>query len=429
VGSDKKCYSSCPIEQNKKYHNYNDNICIESCASTGNSNKCHKDGDTVCYPSCNDIPAGPNGKYLFEMDGQTAGEKICSDVIPLNCLLYEIVGGVKKCIDTCTKKFVKDKECLAQCEGYKANYIDSNNGNICLTSLNECFSNNYIYYNTNSNKCWNELPTGYIIKSENDGKYEVIQGCGDDLLEHEGTTPLKCISFEKCKELGKFKKGIKCVTNCDSTDYKYDQECISSCNTGTGHDYYKHDTKDCIPNCSGAHLYHKENDYECFTSCNEIDTSGTYNNLRGNVCSSYSCTYYHTIENNVKKCYENIQECVQAGYSYLKENTNECISESECTDFKVKEIQNANGEIVELGKCFSDAESCKAIGYNFYNLNLKECWKDSCKDGLLTIILDIDGQPNIKEHEYADHSKENCVSSCPEGHFPSGNYCKKKMFN
>jgi len=431
VGTDKKCYSSCPIEQNKKYHIYNSNTCIENCASD-TINKYHKDGDTVCYPSCNDIPAGSNGKYLFEMDGQVAGEKICSDVFPLNCNYYEIDGGVKKCISTCNKKFLKGKECLIQCDGYKANYNEdvSSVGNICLENLNECFSNNYNYYNTNSRKCWSSLTTGYYIKSENDGKFEVIQGCGDDLLLLDEATPSKCVSLEKCKELGKFKKDIKCVDTCDSTDYIYNSECISSCNTGTGHDYYNQGTKICIPNCSEPYLYHKENDYECFTSCNDINPSGTYNNLRGNICSNIQCPYYHKIDNNVKKCYESAEECVQAGYEYFKDDGKECISESECTDFKIKIERNSNGQIVELGKCFSAVEKCKAIGYNFYNLNLKECWKDSCKDGLLTMILDIDGQPNVYEYEYTvdpdDHRKENCVSSCPEGHLLSGNYCKKK---
>ena len=427
VSSDQKCYSSCPIELNKKYHNYNGNTCIDNCASDAN-NKYHKDGDTVCYPSCNDIPAGPNGKYLFEMDGQASGEKICSDVIPLSCLYYEIDVGVKKCISTCNKKFLKGQECLAQCDGYKANYDEAGTSvrNICLTGLNECFSNGYNYYNTNSRKCWETLITGYYIKSENDGKFEVIQGCGDDLLELDGETPLKCVSFEKCKELGKFKKGIKCVTNCEGTDYKYNSECISSCSTGTGHDYYNHGTKICISNCSGDHLYHKENDYECFTSCNDIDPSGTYNNLRGNICSNNPCPYYHTIENNVQKCYETPEDCVQAGYEYFKDNEKECISESECTDFKIKTERNSDGRIVEFGKCFTVVSKCIEKGYNFYNLAQKECWKDSCKDGLLTIIKNIDGQPNVYEYEYTDHSKENCVSSCPEDHLPSGNYCKAK---
>ena len=239
-------------------------------------------------------------------------------------------------------------------------------------------------------------------------------------------TPLKCVSFEKCKELGKFKKGIKCVTNCEGTDYKYNSECISSCSTGTGHDYYNHGTKICISNCSGDHLYHKENDYECFTSCNDIDPSGTYNNLRGNICSNNPCPYYHTIENNVQKCYETPEECVQAGYEYFKDNEKECISESECTAFKIKTERNSDGRIVEFGKCFTFVSKCIEKGYNFYNLAQKECWKDSCKDGLLTIIKNIDGQPNVYEYEYIDHSKENCVSSCPEDHLPSGNYCKAK---
>ena len=430
VDSEKKCYSSCPIT--KKYHNYNDNACLVNCASDEN-NKCHKDGDTVCYPSCKDIPAGPNGQYLFEIDGDESGEKICSDVIPNNCLLYKNVSGVKKCIgiNDCDKKFKKGKECKDDCDGYKANYVQTNNGNICLTSLNECFSNEYIYYNTNSQKCWNSLPSNYYIKSVNDGKIEVVEDCGDNLFKYEAEAhSKKCISFEECQSLQKIIKGDLCTSVTDCTDFIYNSKCISSCLIGTGHEYYNHDTKICIPKCSLPNLYHLENEFECYASCNEIGTTGAYNNLRGNICSESSCSFYHTIENNVKKCYESQEECIKAGYEYLRENSaelKECIFESECTTFKVEPIRSSNGEITTLGKCFSNAERCKANSYFFYNLNAKECWKNSCKDGFKTMQLGADGHP--KEYVYTDNTKETCVSSCPQENYSLiGNYCIKKCF-
>jgi len=438
VDSEQKCYSSCPNTPNKKYHNYDDNKCLESCDSNTNTYKCHKYGDTVCYPSCNDIPEGSNGKYLFETDEEGESDvKICWDVTPPNCLFYTTDNnGVKKCTSTCDTNFKKGDKCLDDCDGYKADFNEENEINICLSNLDECISKNYIYFNTNLMECWSSpslIPDDYYIKSENEGKYEVIESClGDLLILTLGSEqPSKCISLEDCKMQGKIKKDNNCISISDCENFIYNSECITSCRTGTGHDYYNNENKMCLPNCSVANLYQKENDYGCFTSCNDIpalDPEEKYNNLRGNICSKRPCSFYHTIENNVKKCYESPEECIKVGYEYLKENNgviNECILESECTNYKVKEVRNSNDEIVALGKCFSSNDKCRENGYYFYNSLAMECWKDSCKEGLKPMQLGADGKP--KEYVNTNNGKkETCVSECPEDHSQSGNYCIKK---
>ena len=428
----KICYSSCPNELTKKYHDYNDNTCLQSCSSTGI--RCHKDGDTVCYPSCKDIPEGPNGKYLFQVDDETDNNiKICFDVNPPNCLFYITdSNGVKVCSTsgTCSKRFKKGEECLDDCDGYKANYVETNNGNICLSSLIECFSKGYKYYNTNSKKCWESMPTDSYIKSVNDGKKEVVEDCGNDLFKYvESGQENKCISFEDCLSLGeKIIKGDACLPKNDCAAFIYNSKCISSCQISTDHKYYNHNTKICITGCSLPYLYHQENGYECYRSCNEITPAETYNNLRGNICSEIPCSYYHTIDNtnNIKKCYDSQEECIDAGYEYLKENNdviNECIFEAECEGFKVEEVRNKNRKIVTLGKCFPSVERCRANGYYFYNSEAKECWKDSCKEPFKAMQLDNDGHP--EEYEVGD-KKETCVYSCPQDYSFLGNYCKKK---
>ena len=67
-----------------KFREINSNFCRDSCPS-GNEYHIEVEGETICYPSCKDIPPGPNGKYLYEIEKTSPGsggtsEKICSDI-------------------------------------------------------------------------------------------------------------------------------------------------------------------------------------------------------------------------------------------------------------------------------------------------------------------------------------------------------------
>jgi len=63
IGSNKICYNVCPV--GNQYHDSGSNRCITKCGES-NDNKYHINGETVCYSSCDSIPEGPNGKYLYE---------------------------------------------------------------------------------------------------------------------------------------------------------------------------------------------------------------------------------------------------------------------------------------------------------------------------------------------------------------------------
>ena len=419
------CYSNCPFEYG--YHDFDSNKCIQKCGDENNSYKSHIDGEIICYPSCNVIPAGPNGKYLYQIERTTeVGINICSDNIPIDCQFYYVDEQLKKCTSACSSyKFKKGKECTNECYGFKANYVDTNNENVCFDNLNDCFSGAivYNYYNIYSKMCWNSLPSGYYIKTINDLKYEVVQDCGD-LLKYEDTVK-KCITLEQCLILGKYKNG----DTCDScNNFIYNSECVSSCGTGTGHDYYNHGSKLCISSCSGEYSYQKENDInkECYRSCNDIDSSGTYNYLKGNICSNIECLYYRELDTieHVKNCYQSEEDCIKAGFEYIKGK--QCIYENECssTDYKVKNIRDTNGKIISLGKCYSNTNDCKNNGYYYYNSVKKECWYDTCKYDLHIMELGSDGHPTV------DDDRNTCVDNCPSGyHLLSNNYCKMNCQN
>ena len=376
--SNKKCYKFCP--NNAQYHALNTNICIENCG-VSNDNKYYINGETVCYSSsCGNIPAGPNGKYLYETK---IGEDlnvyyICSDIIPPNCNCYKIVDDIKKCKTNCDDcQFIRGKLCLDSCDGYKANYQETTPttfGQKCLTDLDECFSNGYIYYNTQLKQCWNEggKPSNFFIKSINFGKYEIVLTCPD--LEYQKTTDEKyCYSFEQCKSLDKLKDGNnKCVDECVSVSgiskFIYNSECLPSCGAGQGQDLY-----------------------------------------------------YAKIDNGVYKCYENQDECIKAGYSYLNEK--ECLAS--CLNFKVEPVKDSNGIIINLGKCFQNTDKCKEKGYYFYNQALKECWYDTCKNGLKILQLGADRHP--EEITISGGGKETCVQECTGIYkeSESGKFCLK----
>jgi len=91
---------------------------------------------------------------------------------------------------------------------------------------------------------------------------------------------------------------------------------------------------------------------ECLSSCGERQGQDLY---------------YAKIGNDLYKCYENQDECIKAGYSYLNEK--ECLAS--CLNFKVEPVKDSNGIIINLGKCFQDTDKCKEKGYYFYNQALK----------------------------------------------------------
>ena len=119
----KICYNTCPVTA--QYHDLNSNKCISNCGESAN-NKYYINGENVCYSSsCGNIPAGPNGKYLYEITLGVSPSNYysCSDIIPPTCQKYVIDNDIKKCRADCNGySFIKGKECLNSCNGYKANY-------------------------------------------------------------------------------------------------------------------------------------------------------------------------------------------------------------------------------------------------------------------------------------------------------------------
>jgi len=344
------CCTICPRDYS--FRKINSNQCFSSCSESGYNY--HIPGDNICYQSCKDIPSGPNGKYLYEIERTSVSptEKICSDIIPEDCNFYYLDDDIKKCTTSCNTlspayEFKKGKECLPTCNGYEA--IDNSSGEPtpsptkeCFTELNDCFTGTtqYNYYNTNSQKCWTNLPTDYYIKSENGEKKEVISGCGSDLLEYEVVgNPKKCITFEDCKNLGKIMVGTSCKNPGECSYFIENSKCVSSCGTETSNFYHNDGSIQCIFDCSGYYQYHKEDDYTCYHSYRDFVNDG-YKYLKGNIISTSTCTKFFKKEmvdatNFISICYETERDCIQEGLKYDKGNK-ECVSECDPTNFKMQ---------------------------------------------------------------------------------------------
>ena len=116
----------------------------------------------------------------------------------------------------------------------------------------------------------------------------------------------------------------------------------------------------------------------------------------------------------IKKCYDNENECISDGYLYINDGV--CLKNCPDTYFKVKYSVDSQNRVISLGKCYEDKNQCIDKGYKYYNNILKECWI-SCP---YFINFDIGTNQEIS-------SDSNCVQSCT-GTYPrkSGNYCKAK---
>ena len=143
-----------------------------------------------------------------------------------------------------------------------------------------------------------------------------------------------------------------------------------------------------------------------------VDSLGkVYSCVEGSAC---------TLKNDgteIKKCYDNENECFSDGYLYIKDGV--CLKNCPDTYFKVKYSVDSQNRLISLGKCYEDENKCKEEGYTYYNNILKECWI-SCP---YLINFDVDINQEIS-------SDSNCVQSC-SGTYQrkSGNYCKAKCIN
>jgi hypothetical protein len=174
------CYSSC---KESGYPYYIGRTCYLNCASS--SNLYHKDGEFECLSDCS--------SSLYYKIGY-----IC------HCLLYGFNLFTKTCYTSETNclnagfKFKKGHECLRVCNPYFEAEEDVSGDYLknCFTSIEECRSHNYYYYNTHMLKCWNICPY-YSTQIGIDGKPQedfsrstCVVTCGNDFPKYTSGTKI-----------------------------------------------------------------------------------------------------------------------------------------------------------------------------------------------------------------------------------------------
>jgi hypothetical protein len=205
----KRCYSSCDLYSGpNKYVNHGENICMGKCSITDNSKIYRKSDEYECFSSCKEID---DGTFIYEIKDSESGDIVCNSYSSFNtnCLenKYFITkgDGVKKCVeeDDCfdiNYKYLKGKECLGECNNYIG--IDAPGSLVpvfinCFEDFNECYNEEYKYYNINEKKCWKDLPTGYCKISNSEPSEVVPLGDNYNYYDNDGLCVTSCKGVNK----------------------------------------------------------------------------------------------------------------------------------------------------------------------------------------------------------------------------------------
>ena len=287
-------------------------------------------------------------------------------VYPCDQLLYDDNTNEKKCIsfENCIKLGYFKSESVFEC-------------------ISEC---PHFYYQSKS-----EENCGNGHENHNKDQKECISEC---ISPYQYLDESQKICFDKCPS-NFINEGTTLCTNeedISSCFYKYDDTqnkiCYSDC--PDGYKYHNHNEKICRPDCTtnnGNINYHIKDQYDCYTSC---FIEGVAYNQRDYVCSIEPCSFYSTIDNDVKKCFYNEESCFANGYYYIKEDNtkgNECFINTWHNDFNNKIKYNKYNEI-QTYKCLAKQE-CISKGYYYYNTEYKECWQDSCPEGMFINVIGL----------------------------------------
>ena len=406
----KYCYSDCTngnrievdssIKRCKCRYLYyikdNEYICLNQNQYCTSDHKSYDLDTKEC--SVNDN-CGDKKKFTFHREGYTTDFIRCSE----SCLESEYIDANddKKCVNRCDNyytenKSTKEKKCTTteSCEdGYVLVENECVNKDECkylnddISDLSNCLSScpNYITYKESNNYKYCSstcrAPTEYISEIPDDKI--CLNSCSSNFYELDSAGHKKCVNSTRAQtcyftETG---NGIK--------------KCLDECST-SGKQFHNIGSYQCISECTGSFPFHKEGEYICYESCDLIPGLGkNYIILSGNICD---CILY-AIEDDVKVCYNNEEECYSKGYRYKWKNQCMLGDEANCA-FKV------GGEDSNyLKKCFSSKEECSENTYYYYDGNT--CWT-SCPSDKYANPLDSSNLP--KE----DYSRHTCSSECKD---------------
>ena len=440
--TNKICYNTCP--DGNRFRNFGTNICINACNLTNNDKKYHKVNEYICYSSCKDID---DGTFIYETSGACSQEE-CS-------YYYSIDNNVKSCTneDGCIQKqlyFIKGKECLRECNGYKANYSKGKTTiTECFDSLLDCFTKDYTFYDKELKICWKSMPDQdkYYINSKIDGKYELVPNCQKYFYKDSEDNNKYCIN--DCWRKGKYflNKNNECVSSCKEINdrpnkYQYfdpsNNECLKECIGRANLEFSEKANDDdppkpCQSECPEGKFYF-EKDKFILNDCGQSFYSYSNPKLCLEKCGDDEKV---KIENEKKKC---VPSC-EKYYIDIKDTNNQAHLYYECKT-------DCTGYYIDLQKkeCFQD--SCYPSSDYYINNDLKLCYPNcpanyyfidirtytcgpSCPSGFKKLVPLVESEknqvykniflcyPNCPPEKYI--FDDECVTLCPEPDFPFAN--------
>ena len=397
--NDKNCYDSCndiASPNNYLYWNYGTNVCIQECHLNGNDKKYHKVGENICYSSCKDIE---EGTYIYHNKGEyKCFQGPCvSSSYPY---FYSKDNGVKVCVSEeadCIGKgytFVKNNECLKECDGYKFVTGDENLI-ICFSSLSECFANNKFYYHKTLKQCWSDMPSGFYINYVDNEKYEIVDICDKYYYEETEGTIHKYFCIENCKAKNLF-------------FFNGEKKCLNSCQKGVGTEiqYYYYDPRnnECLDSCFGrTNLEFSERASDRPQPCvSQCPPDKFY--FEDEKIIKPNCEPYYRDSSNP-------QLCVKKCKSNEKVKNNECVNS--CEHIYIKDTRTETGYSYTYDKCITESECISTSSY-FIDIKKKECLSSSYSNDYY--VVNQIGYPKCSgTYNLIDINSYECLSSCPSG--------------
>ena len=395
-----RCVSSCPFNVAFTYSTSEENYCVESCTSYGQTNSdltcteltCRAQGKTLFNGKCYLCPEG----HGFKISG--TNEDFCTtrcaeyglieDYPTSSCISGSLScssGKFKdfinnKCVDQCPDEipYIKNSICLKQCDQYY--YEDINGNKICT---DKCIENNkYLIVNQKKcvdscssignyqlngyNICYSKCNEKSILQRFNYMTKNLFSTCVTNCMNNDNTKsqndciedcskPFKYslkdesnkICYQSCKEINKYDYedqdgNYYCINNCKSVNKVLEgNKCLDKCPEAKKIKSESNGDIICKKSCeNGEIMVNKNNEYICVNYCKDIDLI-----LDDNQCVT-DCPKnrpYAIIEGNEKKCSAQCDKYINT----VKKNG---VEKSECID-SCNEVNKYTNEKTCVNEC------------------------------------------------------------------------------
>jgi hypothetical protein len=142
----------------------------------------------------------------------------------------------------------------------------------CFTSIEECRSHNYYYYNTHMLKCWNICPY-YSTQIGRDGKPQedfsrstCVVTCGNDFPKYTSGTK---ICKKQCDngEFYTLDNPNVCISKCNFDYIGEDNQCLEFCENKNYYFLMPSGKKKCVSKCKDYGRFYIEDKPNCYDAC------------------------------------------------------------------------------------------------------------------------------------------------------------------